>query len=135
MQDQTGIALAGIAADLRDLARVVAQIRDDQVAMRREMAEARQPVVEVAEADRRALVELLPAIGIASGGWWSVAALHRLAKDSPALARALRVHPDRRALGRLFGRAEGAVVGDWLIERSARDGREGALRRVTFCLR
>lgn len=135
MQDTTAITLAAIAADLRDLARVIAQIRDDQVAMRRELAESRQPVVEVAEADRRLLAELLPAIGSATGGWWSTAELARLAQDAPDLARALRPHRDRRALGRLLSRAEGGHFGDWRLVRADRDGREGARRRVEFCLR
>ncbi len=134
MQDARDIATADLIAMVRDLARGFDAVRLELRELRT-LIESKRPVVEVAEADRRALAALLPVIGTTSGAWWSIAALHRLAKDSPALARALRVHPDRRALGRLLSRAEGATVGDWLIERSARDGREGALRRVTFCLR
>ena len=133
MQDARDIAIAGLVASVRDLARGFDAVRLELRELRAAI-ESQRPTVEVSEADRRALAALLPAIATTTGAWWSISALHRLAKDSPALARALRVHPDRRALGRLFSRGEGAVVGDWQLERAARDGREGALRRVTFHL-
>lgn len=133
MQDANAIAIADLLASVRALTRGFDAVRLELRELRAAI-ESQRPVVEVAEADRRALADLLPAIGVASGGWWAVGDLQGLAVGAPDLRRVLRAHRDTRALGRLLGRCEGARCGDWVLERG-RESRRGVLRRVVFSVR
>lgn len=133
MQGPDSIALADLLASVRDLTRGFDAVRIELRELRA-MFEARQPVAEVAEADRRILAQLLPAIGVVTGGWWAVGDLQGLAAEAPDLRRVLRAHRDARALGRVLGRCEGARCGDWVLERG-RESRSGVLRRVVFSVR
>lgn len=133
MQDARDIAIAGLVASVRDLAQGFDAVRLELRELRAAI-ESQRPVVEVAEADRRAMATLLPAVGVTSGSWWAVADLPGLAAEAPDLRRVLRAHRDPRALGRLLGRCEGARVGDWVLERG-RESRRGVLRRVVFDVR